>query len=41
MCLDKDDFDILEQVRKFLKPFNDLTLLISKACSNLSVVPFM
>ena len=34
MCLDEDDFDILEQVRKFLKPFNDLTLLISEACPN-------
>ncbi len=41
MCLDEEDYDILEQVRKFLNPFNDLTLLISEACPNLSVVPLM
>jgi hypothetical protein len=41
MCLDEEDYDILEQVRKFLKPFKDLTLLISEACPNLSVVPLM
>lgn len=41
MCLDEEDFYILEQVRKFLKPFNDLTLLISAACPNLSLVPLM
>ena len=37
MWLDSDDLELLEELRAFLTPFHDLTLLVStKSCSDSS-----
>ena len=41
MILDKDDFDLLEQLRQFLTTFSAITNLISENSPNLSLIPLI
>ena len=41
MILDKEDFDLLDQLRQFLKPFNDITKLLSENSPNLALIPLI
>ncbi len=41
MCLQEDDSDMLQQLRTFLAPFKTLTLLMSEASPNMSVIPLV
>ena len=41
MCLVKDEYDFLEQLVEFLRPFKDFTDLFSCSMPNLSVIPIM
>ena len=38
LCLDEDDLDLLDGLRKFLAPFRDLTRLVSECSPNLSLL---
>lgn len=41
MILDKDDFELLQQLRQFLTMFNDITNLISENSPNLALIPLI
>jgi len=41
MILDKEDFDLLDQLRQFLTPFNDITKLLSENSPNLALIPLI
>ncbi len=41
LCLNVDDIELLEQLRAFLTPFKEFTLLVSECSPNLSLVPLI
>jgi hypothetical protein len=41
LCLNVDDIELLEQLRLFLTPFKEFTLLVSECSPNLSLVPLI
>jgi len=41
MCLDTDEIELLEELRKFLKPFESFTELVSTATATVSLVPLI
>ena len=41
LCLDEDDVELLQELRRFLVPFRELTHLVSEFAPNLSCVPLM
>ena len=41
MCLDDDDFSVLEELKVFLSSFKSMTLLVSACSPNLSLLPLL